>query len=214
MIAGYGLKFILPGAGITIILCLLAASRDSLWILILSLLCALLTIFLTFFYRNPERVIPDDDRVILSVADGKILSVEPIENDYIGGAGNKVSIFLSVFDVHINRIPCDGTIDYVKYTPGKFFKAYVDKASDENEHTEIGMSFSSGKLIFKQIAGLLARRIEYTVEEQQMVSAGEIFGIIHFGSRAEFFLPENIEVTVNPGQKVKGGETIIGRIIK
>lgn len=212
MIAGYGLKLILPGALLTAILCLLAARQDSAWILVLALMFAVLTVFLTYFYRNPMRNIPDDSRAVLAIADGRVLAVEPIENHYIGGRGNKVSIFLSILDVHINRIPCDGTVDYVKYTPGKFFAAYVDKASDENEHTEIGYVFKSGKMIFKQIAGIMARRIEYDLKANQRARAGEIFGMIHFGSRAEFFLPGSVEVTVCPGDKVRAGETIIGRI--
>lgn len=212
MIAGYGLKLILPGALLTAILCLLAARQDSVWILVLALIFAVLTVFLTYFYRNPTRNIPDDNNAVLAIADGRVLAVEPIENHYIGGGGNKVSIFLSILDVHINRMPCDGTVDYVKYTPGKFFAAYIDKASDENEHTEIGYVFKSGKMIFKQIAGILARRIEYDLKNNQQARAGEIFGMIHFGSRAEFFLPESVEVTVRPGDKVKAGETIVGRI--
>ncbi len=212
MIAGYGLKLILPGVLITSLLCLLAASKDSVLVLVLAILFSILTVFLTFFYRNPARDIPHDGRVILSIADGKVLSVEPVENEYIGGRGNKVSIFLSILDVHINRVPCDGTVDYVKYTPGKFFKAYVDKASDENEHTEVGLAFKAGKMIFKQIAGIMARRIEYDLKDDQKVKAGDIFGMIHFGSRAEFFLPESVEITVQPGVKVKAGETVIGRI--
>jgi phosphatidylserine decarboxylase len=212
MIVGYGLKLIMPGVLLTAILCLLAARQDSVWLLVLALIFAVLTVFLTYFYRNPVRNIPNDSRAILAIADGRVLAVEPIEHNYIGGRGNKVSIFLSILDVHINRMPCDGTVEYVKYTPGKFFAAYVDKASDENEHTEIGYVFKAGKMIFKQIAGIMARRIEYDLKNNQQARAGDIFGMIHFGSRAEFFLPESVEVTVRPGHKVKAGETIIGRI--
>lgn len=212
MIVGYGLKLILPGVLLTTILCLLAAARDSFWILVLALVFAITTVFLTFFYRNPVRQIPDDERAVLSIADGRVLAVEPVVHEFIGGHGNKVSIFLSIFDVHINRIPCDGTVEYVKYTPGKFLAAYVDKASDENEHTEVGFAFKAGKMIFKQIAGIMARRIEYDLKDNQRVRAGDIFGMIHFGSRAEFFLPDEVEVAVRPGDKVKAGETVIGRI--
>jgi phosphatidylserine decarboxylase len=213
MIVSYGFKFISIGFVLTILVILLAAAKDSRVAFIISLILAVLTVFLTYFYRNPIRHIPKDDSVILSIADGEVLSVENIENNYIGGKGKKVSIFLSIFDVHINRIPVSGRLDYVKYNPGKFFAAFKDKASTDNENTEIGMKFSAGKMIFKQIAGILARRIEYDSKPNQQVQGGEIFGMIHFGSRAELFLPDNIEVTVKKGDKVKAGVSVIGRII-
>ena len=212
MIAIYGLKFIIIGLVLTIAFSLWSASRDSLFLFIMAIIFAFITLFLVFFYRNPNRVIPEDNGLILSIADGKILSIQEIDNDFIGGTGKKVSIFLSVFDPHINRIPIDGRIEYVKYFPGKFFKAFVDEASDNNEQTEIGLDFGSGKMIFKQIVVILARRIEYDLDEGQKVKGGDIFGMIHFGSRAELFLPGNIEITIKPGQKVKAGETIIGKI--
>lgn len=212
MIAIYGLKFILIGLALTVAFSLWSASKDSILLFILAIVLAVLTLFLVFFYRNPDRVIPEDKNLILSIADGTILSVEEIENDFIGRNGKKVSIFLSVFNVHINRIPVDGKIEYVKYSSGKFLKAFEKDASDNNEQTEIGLDFGSGKMIFKQIVGILARRIEYNLEEDQIVKGGDIFGMIHFGSRAELFLPANVEVIVRPGQKVKAGETIIGKI--
>lgn len=212
MIAVYGLKFVLIGLALTIAFSLWSASKDSLLLFIVAMVLALLTLFLVFFYRNPDRLIPEDKNLILSIADGTILSVEEIENDFIGGHGKKVSIFLSVFNVHINRIPVDGKVEYVKYSPGEFLKAFEKDASAKNEQTEIGLDFGSGKMIFKQIVGILARRIEYNLDEGQIVKAGDIFGMIHFGSRAELFLPENVEINVKPGQTVRAGETIIGKI--
>jgi len=212
MIAVYGLKFVLIGLALTIAFSLWSASRDSLFLFITAIFFAFITLFLVYFYRNPMRTIPEGNDKILSIADGRILSVEDINNDFIGGKGTKVSIFLSVFDPHINRIPVDGEISYIKYSPGKFLKAFVDDASDNNEQTEIGLDFGSGKMIFKQIVGILARRIEYDLDEGQKVKGGDIFGMIHFGSRAELFLPANVEVLVKPGQKVIAGETAIGKI--
>jgi phosphatidylserine decarboxylase len=211
MIAVYGLKFILTAGALTAIFAFWSAYKDSLIIFILALLLAVMTIFLVYFYRNPFRNIPDENNIVLSIADGKVLSVEKCENEYIGGKGRKVSIFLSVFDPHVNRIPIGGIIDYIKYNPGSFLKAFKDKASTDNEQTEIGLDFGSGKLIFKQIVGILARRIVCNLDEGQKVGGGDVFGMIHFGSRAELFLPDNIEVLIKPGQKVKAGETIIGR---
>ncbi|UCD93989.1 MAG: phosphatidylserine decarboxylase [Candidatus Zixiibacteriota bacterium] len=214
MISPYGLKFIGIGLVLTAILVLWSASRDSLTLLVISIIVCILTLFLIYFYRNPIRNIPTDEDLILSVADGRVLSVVDIESDYIGGRGKKVSIFLSILDPHMNRIPTSGRLEYVKYVPGKFFKAFQDKASEENEHTEIGLAFGTSRIILKQIAGILARRIVCNLKPQQHVKAGEIFGLIHFGSRAELFLPENIEVLVKRGDRVKAGESLIGRIIR
>jgi len=211
MIAIYGLKFIIIGIVLTVGSVLFAAYRDSMGLFIVSIILAILTIFLSFFYRNPPRKIPSDERLILSNADGKILSVEEIESEYIGGKGYKVSIFLSVFDVHINRTPASGTVDYTRYTPGKFLPAFKKSASDENEQSETGFITPFGKIIFKQISGILARRIENDLEKGQTAKRGEIYGMIHFGSRAELFLPANVEIKVRKGDKVKGGASPIAR---
>lgn len=123
----------------------------------------------------------------------------------------KISIFLSIFDVHINRIPASGRIDYVKYNPGKFFAAYKDKASQLNEQTEIGITTEAGhKIVVKQIAGLIARRIVCKLREGDAVSVGNRFGMIRFGSRAELFVPVNSKLQVETGEHVKGGQTVIG----
>jgi phosphatidylserine decarboxylase len=212
MIAVNGLKFILTGLFLTILMALWGTSKDSIILMILAAILAVLTVFLTYFYRNPSRNIPDGDNLVLSIADGRVLSIEDIDNEFIGGKGKKVSIFLSVFDVHINRIPIAGHIDYLRYTPGKFLAAFKDGASGENEQSEIGMSYHSGRMIFKQIVGVLARRIVCRLKKDQNVEAGDIFGLIHFGSRAELFLSNDVEISVKVGDKVKGGETIIGRL--
>ena len=214
MIAVPGIKFILIGFMLTAIFSLWSSARDSLALFIVGIIMGVLTLFLIYFYRNPVRHIPEGDDNILSIADGKVLSIEDIENDFVGGPGKKVSIFLSVFDPHINRIPIAGHVDYIRYIPGKFFQAFRERASHENEQTEIGLSYGSGKMIFKQIVGILARRIVYNLNEGQDVKGGDIFGMIHFGSRAELILPGDVEITVIPGQKVKAGETIIATLRK
>ena len=124
----------------------------------------------------------------------------------------QVSVFLSVFDVHINRIPISGVVDEIKYYPGKFLAAWNEKASLENEQTLISIDTGSKKIYFKQIAGLIARRIVWKLEPGQSVSAGERFGLIRFGSRVDILLPLNSEIRVKVGDKVKGGETVIGII--
>lgn len=214
MIAREGLGIIFVELCVTVVVLLLAARFDSRLLAIAAGLFALITVFSVFFFRDPNRTADQTLGVLVSPADGRILSVEKLEHhDYIGGPAWKVSIFLSIFDVHINRIPCAGSVDYVKYIPGKFFKAFLDKASDENEHTEIGITTTSGqRLVVKQIAGLIARRIVCNLKEGDEVTTGERFGLIKFGSRTELFVPINSEILVAEGDHVKGGATVIGRL--
>ncbi len=212
MIAREGLIFIFSGALITILTILAASRWDSRVLFTISIIFGILTIFTTFFFRDPERSFTPEDGILISPADGKIIAIDTLSNhDYIGGEVIKVSIFLSVFNVHINRIPADGVIDYVKYNPGKFFAAFEDKASELNEQTEFGMTTKSGsKIVFKQIAGLIARRIIYNLNENDVVTAGDRFGLIRFGSRMELFVPAGTELLVKTGDIVKGSETIVG----
>ncbi len=214
MIAREGLGIIFVLLGLTVVLLLLASRFDSRLLAVVSSLFALLTVFSTFFFRDPPRTAVQTEGVLVSPADGRILSVEKVEhNEFIGGPAWQVSIFLSVFDVHINRIPAGGTVEYVKYNPGKFFKAFLDKASEENEQTEIGITMPDGqRLIVKQIAGLIARRIICKLSEGDKVTTGNRFGMIKFGSRTELFVPADAEITVSTGDHVKGGSTIIGKL--
>lgn len=212
MIVREGLPFILIGLVVTIILVLVAARWNSWVAFVFGLIAALLTVFVAFFFRNPVRVVPDEARVLVAPADGRIVAIDTLDSQqFIGGRAIKVSIFLSVFDVHINRIPTAGVIDYVKYNPGKFLAAYEDKASDVNEQTEIGMTSRSGqRLVFKQIAGVIARRIVCRLEKKDTVSTGERFGMIRFGSRTDLIVPEGSKLLVMEGQHVYGGETVMG----
>ena len=122
----------------------------------------------------------------------------------------RVSIFLSVFNVHVNRIPVTGVVDFYKYIPGKFLVAFADKASEDNEQTVIGITHNKGKILFKQIAGIIARRIICNAAEGDTVSAGARFGLIRYGSRVDMFFPENVDLKIEIGQNVTGGETVIG----
>ena len=171
----------------------------------------LLSLFFVFFFRDPERKIPSGENLIISSADGKVILIKPFENlDFVGEKGTLVSVFMSVFDVHVNRAPVSGKIKYFKYNPGRFHPAFKDKASLENEQTELGLENEHGKIILKQIAGIIARRIVCKVKPGDSVKAGQRFGMIKFGSRVDLFLPENVEIKVELNQKVKAGETIIG----
>jgi len=212
MIAKEGFGAILIGLALTTVLMLSSAWLENGPLSVLAFIAALLTLFTVYFFRDPERRCPRESGQLVAPADGRILGVERIDrHDFIGGEAIKVSIFLSIFDVHINRIPADGRIEYVKYRPGKFFKAFLDKASEENEQTEIGIATELGRpVVVKQIAGLIARRIVCRLTEGDRVDAGARFGMIRFGSRTELFLPVDADVRVKKGEHVKGGETVIG----
>ena len=174
------------------------------------------------FFRNPDRTPPAGDNLILAPADGRILAVIRAAPGSELGLGQdlhwKISIFMSIFDVHVNRIPCNGTVAALAYRPGKFFNASFDKASVENERmsirlTAMGKSGRSADIGVVQIAGLIARRIECDLEEGQSVWRGDRFGIIRFGSRLEVFLPSDARILARDGQVVKGGETAIAEFL-
>lgn len=211
MIAKEGLIFIWIGVIATGGFLLTSVKFDNKFLFSLSVIFGILTLFTVFFFRDPERQSPSGDKILLSPADGKIISIDKVENNYIGGTAFKISIFLSVFDVHINRIPIDGTVDYIKYNPGKFFAAFQEKSSNLNENNEIGLKIDNGqKLIVKQIAGVIARRIVCNIKENDFVSSGKRFGLIRFGSRTELIIPESSDIKIKLGQQVYGGKTIIG----
>jgi phosphatidylserine decarboxylase len=212
MIAREGIPFIIIGLALTVAALVGATRWDHPWAFGASVLFGLVTLFMVYFFRDPIRSFAASPNALVSPADGKVIGVERLaSHPYVGGETVKISIFLSVFDVHVNRSPADGVVDYVKYIPGKFFAAFEDKASEQNEHTEIGMMTESGKrVMFKQIAGIIARRIVCRVHEHDTLQAGERFGMIRFGSRTELFVPAASEVLVKPGDRVYGGKTIVG----
>lgn len=178
---------------------------------ILTILIGIIFVFNFFFFRDPERNIPKGDNLILSPADGTVIKIVDIEEPYyFKSKVKRVSIFLSVFNVHINRIPVTGKVEFVKYIPGKFLVAFDHKASEDNEQSVIGIQHKKGKILFKQIAGIIARRIVYHVKEGDSVVAGDRFGLIRYGSRVDMFFPDNVELKVDVDDKVFGGETIIG----
>ncbi len=205
-----GWPFVLPFATLALLSFAAAFKAGRPWLWFLSFLLLFLALFFAYFFRDPERKIPSGDSLILSPADGKIVAVESAnEPFYLKSQAQKISIFLSPLDVHINRIPASGKVDYLSYLPGKFLAAYQDKASTDNEQTAIGISTPNGKILFKQIAGVLARRIICRLKLGQDVRIGERFGMIRFGSRVDIFLPEGLELKVQKGDKVVGGETVM-----
>lgn len=170
------------------------------------------TCFVTWFFRNPEREFPDTAKAVISPADGEVIRIDNVvENDFLKGPAQKISVFMNVFDVHVNRIPYSGTVAEIEYNKGNFFSANLDKASELNERNSILIMTDDGKKILTiQIAGLIARRIECWVKEGMHVRKGERFGLIRFGSRVELFLPPDAIISIRVGDRVRAGETPIG----
>ena len=184
----------------------------------------ILTVWCIYFFRNPNRVTPtlsgaNKNNLIIAPADGKIIEISEVTpNDEIGlpsGEWQRVCIFMNVFDVHVNRSPMLGKITFKNYIPGLFFNASLDKASMHNERLILGMDTENGKKIaFVQIAGLVARRIICDVDKGSLLKAGEVFGLIRFGSRVDIYFPKEVSTLVLVGQKTISGETIIGDFTK
>jgi phosphatidylserine decarboxylase len=172
----------------------------------------ILLIFTFYFFRDPERVVPLGDDILVSPADGLITNISETKEGK--KTYTKVSIFLSIFNVHIQRLPISGTIAKVDYIEGKFINATLDKASEENERLKITIKNSNNLIYVTQIAGLIARRIVNYVKSDQSVNQGERYGIIKFGSRVDIEFPNNFKLLVNEGQQCIGGETIIAQEIK
>lgn len=175
-----------------------------------------LAAFTLYFFRDPERTPPPEaETLILAPADGKVVAVkEHVEEPlYLDGPAQRVSIFLSPLNVHVNRVPADGIIESVRYVPGEYLVAWHPKASDKNERSELGMRHPSGhKILFKQIAGAMARRIVFHLQEGDDVRAGDRFGIVKFGSRMDVFVPPDVQLDVQEGDRVRAGESILGRV--
>ncbi len=179
----------------------------------LSIISLVLLAFVIFFFRNPSRKVPEGSNLVVSPADGRVMSVSEIyEPSFLNSRAIKVTIFLSVFNVHINRSPISGTVKYAAYREGKFLPAFKTHASEINERNTIGIEGNGIKVLVHQITGLIARRIVCWVKEGQQLDIGERFGLIKFGSCTEIVLPLNIEIKVKPGDKVKGAKSVIGVI--
>lgn len=162
------------------------------------------------FFRDPDRVSPSGDNIVISPADGKVISIKKVsENEFLKGEALQISIFMSPLNVHVNRIPVSGKVAHYRYVPGEFFAAFEDKASEKNEQTIIGLQSERGKVLFKQIAGFVARRIVCNLQVGDSVSAGERFGMIKFGSRVDVFVPSSSTPKVTLEQTAVAGETIL-----
>jgi phosphatidylserine decarboxylase len=202
-----GIPFIGAAVGVTLLAGWLG------WI-IATVGAAILTLFVSWFFRNPSRVVPQGPHLVLASGDGKVIAIEEeFESRFIKDRSIRVSIFLNVFDVHINRIPCEGVIEDVQYQPGLFLVASKPDATLRNEQNALMIRTVEGtKVLCVQVAGLIARRIVCWVSPKDRAVLGERFGLIRFGSRMDTFLPLGTSIKVAVGDRVKGGETILGEL--
>jgi phosphatidylserine decarboxylase len=205
IIAHEGYPFIVFSLVITIFIAFLGIG----W---LTILFVFITFFIIWFFRNPERSFQEEEKVLISPADGKIIKIENVEvNGTISGRFKKISIFMNVFNVHVNRAPYSGKIEAINYHEGKFFSANLDKASLDNERNEVMIRAEDGRPIWTvQIAGLIARRIICWVNVGATINKGERFGLIRFGSRVDVYLPKDSRISVKLTDKVKAGQTVLG----
>jgi phosphatidylserine decarboxylase len=201
MIAPDAFRFLIP-------LIVLAAAAFAMGWIAIGVFLLFLVSFVTFFFRNPHRIIPKDPSIIVSPADGKVVKIDRVGNV------TKVSIFLSLFNVHVNRSPIAGSIEALDYRKGKFKAAYNHAASIENERNTIMVSDGRIKIVFVQIAGVVARRIVIWKHLGDRVEKGDLVGLIRFGSRVDILFPAGTEVTVAVGDTVRGGSSPIGVIVK
>ena len=202
-----GYKFLVISVIVTLILLALNS--------FIGIIGILLTVWVYYFFRDPERIIIGDDNYLVSPADGEVIKVEEVDGPKEVGLENKkfkkISIFMNVFDCHVNRTPCSGTVEEILYKPGKFLNASLDKASEDNERNYYKLKDTAGNnIIVVQIAGLIARRIVCETNNGQTLNQGERIGMIRFGSRADVYY-ENYEPLVKVGQKTISGETLLAK---
>jgi len=169
-----------------------------------------LALFVFYFFRNPDRKIPMEPGVGVSPADGRVVVVKDEES--AGRPGKRVSIFLAIWNVHVNRSPAAGTITRLEYKPGKFLAAWAEKASLENEQNVFTLASEHGEIVFKQIAGWVARRVVSWKKTGDSVGRGELVGLVRFGSRVDLWMPQGAEIAVKVGDNVKGGSSVIARM--
>ncbi|MCH7721880.1 MAG: phosphatidylserine decarboxylase family protein [Bacteroidetes bacterium] len=181
----------------------------------LFVLAFILISFTLYFFRDPDRIPPAKENIVVSPADGRVLFVkEVIDNKFINDKANQISIFMSPLNVHVNRIPISGTVEYFDYIEGRYVAAFEDKASELNERTEIGITNKNGKIFFTQVAGFVARRIVNELNMGEDVKIGERFGMIKFGSRVDVVAPLNWKPNVKKDESVTAGETILFELVE
>ncbi len=178
------------------------------------LMALLLLVFcvLVYFFRDPERISPVSDRLFLGPADGRVVAVESVHEPlFLEGQALRISIFMSLLDVHVNRAPIDGRVVFVRHVPGQFLQAFRPEASELNEHNLIGLDSGYGKVLVKQVAGIMARRVVCWVQPDQRLGMGERLGVIKFGSRVDLFLPPGAEPVVQVDDRIRAGVTVVAQ---
>jgi phosphatidylserine decarboxylase len=208
-----GLVFIVVAALIAAAAYAAALTRRSwpLWLLAFAL--TLIALWVAYFFRDPERTGDRGDRLIVAPADGKVVMITEVdEPTFVHGRATRVSIFMNVYNVHVNRYPASGTVRYVHRNPGKFMNAATEQSSLENEQTSVGLEVGGRRILVRQIAGLIARRIHTYSREGERVEQGERMGLIRFGSRVDVFVPPSSAVRVKVGDNTVAGTTIIAEL--
>jgi phosphatidylserine decarboxylase len=211
MLTSYGYSTLIKVLILSMILSA-TALLFPLWATTIILLAVGTTILFTlYFFRDPKRTPPEEQRVILAPADGKILLVQPYSKSSSSNPPTLVSIFMSPFNVHVNRIPISGKVTHLRYCPGTFLMAFDNKSMESNERMEIGIDNGEIEVQFSQVSGFLARRIVCSLRSGEMVKIGKRFGMIKFGSRVDLILPPSAKVAIEPGQITRAGETVLAR---
>ncbi|MEP7346204.1 MAG: phosphatidylserine decarboxylase family protein [Gemmatimonadaceae bacterium] len=214
-VAREGIVFIVVAALLTVAAYALALSRRSWSIWLLAFALTIVALWVVYFFRDPERTGERGDELVIAPADGKIVMITEVEEPaFLHGRAIRISIFMNIFNVHVNRYPVAGVVRFVHYNPGKFLNAATEKSSLENEQSSVGIETKGRRILVRQIAGLIARRIVTYSREGEEVEQGERMGIIRFGSRVDVFIPTNSEILVRVGQKPSAGTTVLARLAR
>ena len=212
-VAKEGIPFILIAAAVAGGAFALANSRRSFALWVLAFLLTVIALWVAYFFRDPERTGPRGEKLVIAPADGRIVLITEVdEPSFIHGRALRISIFMNVFNVHVNRYPVEGTVRYVHYNPGKFLNAAVEKSSLENEQMSVGLESGPFRILVRQIAGLVARRIVTYSKDGDVVQQGERFGLIRFGSRVDVFVPTNSTVKVKIGDTTMSGTSVLAEL--
>ena len=208
-----GLPFVFVLGTVLLLTALWARNQDSAFRVVPPALLLALLAFVVYFFRDPERQPPSDALAVVSPADGRVIEVRTVDDeDFMEGPATRITIFLSIFDVHVQRAPVAGAVRGYDYRPGKYLVAWNEKASSENEQASLSIFTERGPVIVRQIAGLIARRIVTYPREGDNIGRGDRIGLIRFGSRVDFFIPAPWDVQASVGDRVKGGETVLAHI--
>jgi phosphatidylserine decarboxylase len=191
----------------------LALARRSWSLWLLAIVITVLALWVAYFFRDPERTGERGSHLVVAPADGKLIMITEVdEPSFIGGRATRLSIFMNVFNVHVNRYPVDGTVEYIHYNPGKFLNAMAEKSSLENEQSSVGIQSGSNRILVRQIAGLIARRIVTYSQKGQQVKQGDRMGLIRFGSRVDVFIPTDAKMRAQLGELTTAGSTVLAEL--